>query len=240
MPSLPKAFRNGRIFTATGSPDLVDFLVIRDGIVKYIGSEQGYATSSMFSRDVLAGARDLDRAVVLPGIIDAHSHLEMMGDDLARLNLRKCTSVVEIQSALTRYRAAHPDALRILGTSWLFDVFDGANQPTREIIDAVISDVPVYLDANDKHSCWLNSAALEELGVDKFTVDPRGGKFVRDKEGDLTGFVLETAYTELVSITTPFSYITNLTHPDTSGLSLLAKPLTPNASLDSKLPSKPT
>jgi predicted amidohydrolase YtcJ len=190
------AFRNGRIFTATGSRSLADLLVIRDGIIEYVGDSEGYSTTSTSSSDILANARDLNQAVVLPGIIDAHSHLEMMGDDLARLNLRRCGSISDIQSALKGYRAAHPNAVRILGTSWLFDVFEGDAQPTREIIDAVINDVPVYLDANDKHSCWINTAALKELGITKSTVDPRGGKFVKDKDGEPTGFVIETAMTE--------------------------------------------
>ena len=52
--------------------------------------------------------------------------------------------------------------------------------PTRQMLDAVIADRPVYLDASDLHSVWVNTAALAELGITDDTPDPIGGRIVRD------------------------------------------------------------
>ena len=74
------------------------------------------------------------------------------------------------------------------------------NKPTKEMLDAVVSDRPVYLEAFDFHSCWVNSAALEELGIDDGTPDPAGGTIARDPEtGEATGHLLESASFELVA-----------------------------------------
>lgn len=85
----------------------------------------------------------------------------------------------------------------MLGIGWLFeDIPEG--QPTKEMLDVVVPDRPVYLDAFDLHSCWVNSKALEELGITDETPDPVGGKIVRDANGKATGHLLETATFNMV------------------------------------------
>lgn len=52
----------------------------------------------------------------------------------------------------------------------------------------------MYLDANDVHSVWVNTAALRELGIDADTPDPIGGRIGRDPDtGEATGMLYETA-----------------------------------------------
>jgi predicted amidohydrolase YtcJ len=199
--STTQAFRNGRIFTAAaGSDELVDLLVISDGLVEYAGPSSSYTALTKRSEEevdeLLAKSRDLEQAVVLPGFIDSHTHLEMMGDFIGRLNLLHCEDLADLKRALVDYRNANPGLKRLLGRSWMWEIFARGDQPTRQVIDDVISDIPVYLDANDLHSCWLNSKALEELGIDETVTNPKGGEFARDREGHLTGFLSETAVTE--------------------------------------------
>ena len=62
-----------------------------------------------------------------------------------------------------------------------------------------LDDIPVFLDANDLHSTWVNTAALRAAGIDRDTVDPIGGQIVRDENGDATGFLLETAAMDLLA-----------------------------------------
>ena len=70
------------------------------------------------------------------------------------------------------------------GTSWMFDIFAEGERPTAAVIDAVISDVPVILDANDLHSVWVDPAALAAMGITRDTPDLVGGEIVRDENGD--------------------------------------------------------
>ena len=134
--------------------------------------------------------------VVLPGFVDGHAHLLMSGSALLQAPLRSCRSLDEIAAALRRWREQNPDATRVLGLGWLFAaVPDGV--PTRQMLDAVVPDLPVFLNASDLHSVWTNSAGLHVLGIDDHTPDPIGGRIARDEQGLPTGLLLENAAVEI-------------------------------------------
>src|SRR5690606_22129891 len=124
---------------------------------------------------------DLDGAFVTPGIIEGHAHMLMLGEALDKVQLRDCNTVAEVQERLRAAREANPDAPRVLGVSWRFDIFEEGQQPTAALLDEAVPDVPVILDANDLHSVWANTAALEAMGITRETPDPVGGEIVRDE-----------------------------------------------------------
>ena len=180
-------YRNGKIFTAAEG-GWAESLVVKDQQLIFSG-ESEFAEILAPDAEVV----DLQGAVVLPGFVDAHTHLIMMGFSLQKLDLLDATSIADIQTSIRTFSESNPDAPRLLGRSWLFSVL-GGQHPTREMIDAVVPDRPVYLDANDLHSVWVNSAALRELGIDADTPDPIGGRIDRDPStGEATGMLYETA-----------------------------------------------
>ena len=65
--------------------------------------------------------------------------------------------------------------------------------PTRYDLDAVAPENPVVLFAKSGHADWVNSRALEAAGITMSTPDPEGGKIVRDRAGEASGILLETA-----------------------------------------------
>ena len=136
---------------------------------------------------------DVDGGLVLPGFVDGHVHITLTGSSMLKAYLRDATTVEEIQRRVKAWADANPHEPRVLGTDWVHSVLPD-NKPTKEMLDAVVSDRPVYLEAFDFHSCWVNSAALEELGIDDDTPDPAGGTIARDPEtGEATGHLLESA-----------------------------------------------
>ncbi|MFT4220015.1 MAG: amidohydrolase [Microbacterium sp.] len=192
-----RLYTDAVVFTADRDrPDATAFAV-RDGQFLAVGSEDEVRAEleRLGVGDAVETA--LSGRFVLPGIVDSHTHLAMFGEALGKVQLRDCASLPEIQERLREARAADPDAKRLLGVSWLFDAV-GDEHPTREMIDAAVSDIPVYLDANDLHSCWVNSAALDELGITADTPDPIGGEIARDADGNATGMLYETASTQYV------------------------------------------
>ncbi|MDV7083258.1 amidohydrolase [Rhodococcus opacus] len=185
-------YRGGRIFTAA-EPAWAESMIVEGDRLTYVGDA---ATADTLS----GGARvvELGGAFVLPGFIDAHTHLLMMGQALQKVDLQSAADLNDIQDRIRRFAAENPDAPRLLGRSWLFSALDG-HPPTRQMIDAAEADRPVYLDSNDVHSAWVNTAALRELGIDADTPDPIGGRIERDPvTGEATGMLYETAVTQIV------------------------------------------
>lgn len=192
-PSLPARtlYTNATVFTANGSN--ADAFVVEGSEFSYVGDAAGARAAAG------DGATEIDLAggFVLPGFVDAHTHLLMMGQALQKVQLRDAADLSDLQQRL-REAAAATDAPRILGVGWLYSALDG-KQPTRELLDAAVPDLPVYLDANDLHSVWVNSAALAELGITSDTRDPIGGRIGRDPEtGEADGMLYETATQQIV------------------------------------------
>ncbi len=195
---------NARIFTADSANEWADALVVDGETLAYVGDAQGARTAAGAD----AATLDLGGRLVLPGFTDAHTHLVMMGEALGRIGLTDARSLDEIQARLRAAREAAPDAPRLLGRGWLFDSVPGG-APTAAMIDAVVADVPVYLDANDYHSVWVNSAALAELGITRDTPDPIGGSIGHDADGEPNGMLFETAAQQFV-----WSHLASITSDD--------------------------
>lgn len=190
--SRPILYRGARLFTAD-EPEWADALVTDGRHIAYVGDEAGARAACASAPEVV----DLGGGLVVPGFVDAHAHILMSGEASLRASLTTAADVSEIQRRLRQWAEANPDAPRVLGGGWLFSAVPG-RAPTRQLLDAVVPDRPVYLDANDYHSTWVNTAALRELGITDSTPDPVGGRIVRDRHGDATGLLEETALQELV------------------------------------------
>jgi len=180
-------YAGGRIFTAGAQP-WAEALVVDGDTIVFAGDAEGARAAAGTD----AATVDLGGRLLLPGFTDAHTHLVMMGEALGRVGLTDARTLADIQERLGAARAAQPGAERLLGRGWLFDSVPGG-APTAAMIDAAVADVPVYLDANDYHSCWVNSAALAELGITRDTPDPLGGRIGRDADGEPDGMLYETA-----------------------------------------------
>ena len=178
----------GRIFTGDSEAPWAEAMAVRDGVITHVGDLAAAAIAAGDSATVI----DIGDGVALPGFVDGHAHLLNNGAALTRAALRPCTTLEQIQSELLAWAAASPHAPRVLGVGWTFSAVPGG-KPTRHMLDAVITDRPVYLDASDLHSVWCNTAALAELGIDDDTADPIGGQIVRDAHGAASGHLLENA-----------------------------------------------
>ncbi|AYJ48265.1 amidohydrolase [Rhodococcus sp. P1Y] len=139
---------------------------------------------------------DLEGRFVVPGFVDSHVHLLWLGAGLSSVALTDAGELTEIQQRLRdARRALGADATMLRGRGWLFDAVDG--EPTAAMIDEAVSDIPVFLDSNDMHSIWVNSAALKAMGLDASTADPAGGRLSRLPDGSPAGMLYERAAHDL-------------------------------------------
>ena len=135
---------------------------------------------------------DLGGRMLLPGFQDAHVHPPSSGLEMLRCNLSEGYSVEEYERIIGDYRVAHPKLDWIVGGGWSMSVFPGGN-PSKEILDRLVSELPVYLESRDGHSAWVSSRALEIGGVTSDTPDPVDGWIVRGNDGAPAGTLHEGA-----------------------------------------------
>ncbi|MFF9914182.1 amidohydrolase [Streptomyces sp. NPDC013457] len=144
---------------------------------------------------------DLRGKLLLPGFQDAHVHAVFAGTELAECDL---TGTVGVEDYLTRIREfaeTHPDRPWITGGGWSMESFEGG-LPTRQLLDSVVPDRPVYLVNRDHHGAWANTRALELAGLTRETPDPADGRIEREPDGTPSGTLQEGA-TGLVSRLVP-------------------------------------
>jgi predicted amidohydrolase YtcJ len=155
----------------------------------------------------LAGPRtrvvDAGKKVVLPGFNDAHVHWLTGGFSITNVDLRDAQSPAEFAQRLGDYARKLPKGRWILGGDWDHEKWPGTPLPTKEMVDAVTADNPVFVNRTDGHMALANRLALKLAGVTRDTRDVPGGLIVRDPNtGEPTG-VLKDAALELVEKVVP-------------------------------------
>ncbi|MEU4269766.1 amidohydrolase [Streptomyces sp. NPDC026092] len=144
---------------------------------------------------------DLRGKVLLPGFQDAHIHAVFGGTELAECDLTGTVGVEEYLARIREFADAHPDRPWITGGGWSMESFEGG-LPTRQLLDAVVADRPVYLVNRDHHGAWANTRALELAGLTRESADPVDGRIEREPDGTPSGTLQEGA-TGLVSRLVP-------------------------------------
>lgn len=131
-------------------------------------------------------------AVLLPGLTDGHAHLLGIGLREMTLNLEGTASIADLQD---RLRGAARETARgpIVGRGWIETGWPEGRMPTRQDLDAVVKDRVVLLRRADGHAMVANSAALWVAGIRDDTLDPEGGRIVRDADGRATGVLVDAA-----------------------------------------------
>ncbi|MEX2510282.1 MAG: amidohydrolase [Homoserinimonas sp.] len=181
-------YTNAVVFTADAVPS-AEALLVTDDRLAFVGDVE--TARRMAGESGSVNVVDLGGDFVMPGFTDGHTHLVMTGEALQKVDLLDAGDLAGIQERLREASVASPEAPRVLGRSWLPNAVPG--EPTRQMLDEVDADRPIYLDANDIHSVWVNSAALRELGITRDTPDPVGGRIARDADGEPSGMLYETA-----------------------------------------------
>ena len=135
---------------------------------------------------------DLAGGTLMPGFVDAHAHPVFAGDQMRRCDLRAASTAAGYIELVAAYATKHPDEEWISGGGWSMDAFPGGI-PTRQALDAVVPDRPVFLPNRDGHGAWVNSRALALAGIDRSTPDPADGRIERDAAGEPVGMLQEGA-----------------------------------------------
>jgi len=167
---------NGNICTADDDNPSATALAVADGTLVYVGDDEGVQPYIGTDTKVI----DLQGKCVLPGIIESHLHVEAIGENEILLNVFWLPKDTILQMVREKAEAAKPGDW-IVGQGWMNTIWDDADFPTKEELDAVAPDNPVFLSRADGHTVWVNSLALKLAGITKDTPDPDGGCYYHRK-----------------------------------------------------------
>jgi predicted amidohydrolase YtcJ len=160
------------------------------------GRIQTVAADPADLRDLMGPSTEvvsLPGRLVVPGFQDAHIHAPFAGRNRLRIYLNDLEGRPAYLKAVADYVAANPDEPWIIGGGWAMEFFPGG-LPTKEDLDAISPDRPVFLFNRDVHGAWVNSKTLEIAGITKDTTDPSDGRIERDPTtGEPTGMLHEGA-----------------------------------------------
>jgi len=149
---------------------------------------------------------DAKGKLVLPGFNDAHVHFVSGGQQLNSVELNDATSAAEVARRIAeRAKARHKDEW-IQGGDWDETKWSPAALPTKELIDAVTPDNPVFVNRYDGHMALANSVALRMAGITAKTADPPGGVIVRDAQGNPTGALKDAAMDAVFKAIPPLTH----------------------------------
>ncbi|WP_416403313.1 amidohydrolase [Arthrobacter sp. LFS091] len=181
-------FENGWVYTGNDAgPVRADLALAKGRILAVAGPGDLNGTVTPETHRV-----DLAGQLVVPGFQDAHIHPIFAGIEMLQCDLTEATNAEEAVAIVARYADGNPDAEWIVGAGWSMDFFPGGT-PTRDLLDAVVPDRPVYLVNRDHHGAWANTAAFTAAGITRETPDPAGGRLEREPDGTPAGTIHEGA-----------------------------------------------
>jgi len=196
QPTADRIWSGGTILTMNDKAMRAEAVAEAGGKIVAVGSKaavmklQGPATQMI----------DLAGRTLVPGFIDAHGHV--MGGGLQALSANllappdgKVKDIAGLQQTLRDWMAANEATVRkvnlIVGFGYDPSTLTEQRHPTRQELDAVAKDVPVFIVHQSGHLSALNTKALELAGISAATPDPQGGVIRREAGGKQPDGVLE-------------------------------------------------
>ena len=216
-------FANGSVLTLDPRRPRATALAVAAGRIAAVGDRADVRAW----RDRRTRIVDLRGATVVPGLVDAHAHLDREGLKAQYPSLARCRSIGDIQMLLRRLAARTPKGTWIVtmpvGSPPFYQDAPGglAEQrwPTRADLDVATPDHPVYV-----RGIWgywnrppvysvANSRALARAGVTRDTKPPKGVEIARGAAGEPTGVFVEHNLIQVLEFTL-MREVPRFTHAD--------------------------
>jgi predicted amidohydrolase YtcJ len=203
-PGADTIITNARVYTVDANQPTAEAVAIVGDRIVGVGSN-AEIDAWRADKTIVIDARG---HLLLPGFNDAHVHFIPGGMQLDSINLREAATPEAFRNLVAERVKKSPKGEWITGGDWDEQKWSPATLPTKELIDSVSPDTPVFVTRYDGHISLVNSYALKLAGITAKTKAPVGGEIVRDKKGNPTG-VLKDAAQALV-----FGKIPALTHEE--------------------------
>ncbi|NND81750.1 MAG: amidohydrolase [Gammaproteobacteria bacterium] len=196
-------YTNADIVTMDEKQPEAEAVAVRDGLILAVGSHAD--VESLAGNNAMI--EDLQGATLLPGLIDAHGHINFTAQTLATANLSSppvgnVNNMQELLAVLEQQRDNTPEPHWIIGWGYDDSLLAENRHPTREDLDKVSADRPIMIRHVSGHLMSCNSKCLELAGITAEMDDPQGGIIrrlpdSREPDGVLEETAMEPLYTKI-------------------------------------------
>jgi hypothetical protein len=176
-------FTNARVFTGDDSKPRAEAVAVKGNRIVYVGTSEGAQSFKDSSTRIIDGQGH----TLTPGFIDTHVHLLSGSIWMSSAQLREVRTKEDLKNVLVEFAARNRTDQWISGRGIKYGVVS-----TRQELDEIIADRPVYIGAFDGHTGWANTKALEMAGILHHDLrEMVNGIIVRDERGIATGELRE-------------------------------------------------
>jgi predicted amidohydrolase YtcJ len=194
--------RNAKIWTVDKEhPTAQAVAVLGDRIVAVGSNADIEAWRGPHTRTVDASGK-----LLLPGFNDSHVHFVDGGVSLDSVQLNDATSAAEFAHRIGEQARRTPKGEWVTSGDWDETKWTPAAMPTKDLIDPLTPDTPVFVSRYDGHMALANSVTLRMAGITAQTPDPPGGVIVHDAQGNPTGALKDAAMDYVYKVAPPLSH----------------------------------
>jgi len=181
---------NAKIFTSDKENPSAEAVAVKENRIVFVGTNEGAQKFKDENTRVIDGQGH----TLTAGLIDSHFHLLWGAIWAGSAQLYEAKTASDVSTELRKFAKENKTAKWVDGRGIKYGIIS-----TRQQLDEIIADRPIYINAYDGHTSWVNTKALEMAGILQPGKEAEGnGVIVRDEHGIATGELRETAM-DLVS-----------------------------------------
>ena len=188
-----KIYFNGNIITVDKKNFIAEGIVVEDGLIKLIGSND-----LVLKEKENAKLIDLKGKTILPGFIDPHGHIVALSQSLMLLNFKDVKSIDEFIEKIKEYikNNKQKESQWVIGLGYDNSSFEDGRHPNKFDLDKVSKEIPILITHASGHVAVVNSKALELLGYGGEDYEVPKGGVVQTVEGsrEALGILEENAF----------------------------------------------
>ncbi|GAA4652443.1 amidohydrolase [Kistimonas scapharcae] len=212
-----QVFINGHILTMDDDNTVLEAMHLKGDRIVATGKTQAILQQAGKQANII----DLHGQTVTPGFIEAHGHfpgsgLKAVAEDVSSPPVGTVLTIGDVLKRLRQRASEIPPGEWVIGYGFDDSLVAEHRFMTREELDTVSTEHPVFVLHVSAHMAVINSQAQTIAGIDQDTVNPDGGEIVRNASGAFTGLLLETAHDPVRDMAFDFSILKNLTIVQTS------------------------
>ncbi|MFR2534213.1 MAG: amidohydrolase [Clostridia bacterium] len=186
-------YYHGDILTMEEEKVYPEAVFVKEGVIEKVGTLEEIEAL----REENTQMFDLKGNTLLPGFIDAHSHITALAKTLAYVNLADCQSIQQIIDKLKKYIETKEikEGQWVIGVGYDHNFLKEKRHPDKIDLDKVSKTYPILISHISGHMGVVNTQGLNEMQINEYTKNPEGGSYGRMENSlEPNGYLEETVF----------------------------------------------